>query len=170
MLKICRCECVWVGKLSVRCAIIKWLFVLTWLLIPVTAWWWCVYVFANTLYVPARSTHTMSILRGRTHTFLWIMRHTTTECSWTFSVIICRQWRIHNFIMGGRTVEGEGSMEGLCFSPEKNWIFTWKWWVLVHSRITFYVYAKIGQANGGRPPPLDPPLSVESVLAIFSAS
>jgi len=34
----------------------------------------------------------------------------------------------------------------------------------VHSNITFYVYAKIGQANGGgggRPPtptPLDPPL------------
>jgi len=25
----------------------------------------------------------------------------------------------------------------------------------VHSRITFYVYAKIGQVNGGRPPPTE---------------
>jgi len=46
----------------------------------------------------------------------------------------------------------------------------------VHSRITFYVYAKIGQANGGGeeaaapPPPMDPPLvawsqTVKSIAA-----
>ena len=57
------------------------------------------------------------------------------------------QWRIQNFIMGGGRSRGRG------LSPEKIWIFTWKWWVLVHFRITFYVYAKICQANGGRPPP-----------------
>ena len=33
-------------------------------------------------------------------------------------------------------------------------------WVLVHSRITFYVYAKIGQVDRGGPPPLNPPLLV----------
>jgi len=38
--------------------------------------------------------------------------------------------------------------------PQKKRIFTWNRWVLVHSRITFYVYAKTGQVNGGgRPPP-----------------
>jgi len=37
----------------------------------------------------------------------------------------------------------------------------WAVWDLVHSRITFYVYAKIGQVNGGgRRPPLDRPLFV----------
>ena len=31
----------------------------------------------------------------------------------------------------------------------------------MHSRITFYVYAKIGQVNGGGPPrPLNPPLGL----------
>ena len=29
----------------------------------------------------------------------------------------------------------------------------------MHSRITFYVYAKIGQVSEGRSPPLDPPLA-----------
>jgi len=64
---------------------------------------------------------------------------------------VWNQWRIQNFIMGGRTVEGEGAQP----LPRKNWIFTWNRWVLVHSRITFYVYAKIGEVNwgGGCPPP-----------------
>jgi len=50
------------------------------------------------------------------------------------------------FHNGGRTVEGEESGEGAVkfeFLPENDW------WVLVHSRITFYVYAKIAQVNGG---------------------
>jgi len=34
--------------------------------------------------------------------------------------------------------------------------------ILVHSKMTFYVYAKIGQVNGGHPPP-----SPGSATAIF---
>jgi len=69
---------------------------------------------------------------------------------------------------GGRTVEGEQSGEGAAPSPEKM-NFYLKWWVLVHSRITFYFYAKIGQVNGGgRPPrPLDPPLSFSNNLIFW---
>ena len=39
----------------------------------------------------------------------------------------------------------------------------------MHSRITFYVYAKIGQANGGAaalPAPLDPPLVVLYIILL----
>jgi len=47
----------------------------------------------------------------------------------------------------GRTVEGfwEGAV------PQKKRIFTRKWWVWGHSKMTFYVYAKIGQVKGGAP-------------------
>ena len=62
------------------------------------------------------------------------------------------QWRIHNFIMGGG--RSRGGVWGCAPCPEKKLNFyPLKWWVLVHSRITFYVYAKIGQGNGGRQPP-----------------
>jgi len=34
--------------------------------------------------------------------------------------------------------------------------------ILVHSKMTFYVYAKIGQVNGGHPPP--PPGSTTAIF------
>jgi len=72
-----------------------------------------------------------------------------------------QQWRIQNFIMEGRTVNRGGVWEGgslqkkIEFLPEKRWI-------LVHSRVTFYVYAKIGQVNGGHP--LPPPGSATAIF------
>ena len=50
--------------------------------------------------------------------------------------------------------------------PKKKMNFYLKRWVLVHSKITFYVYAKIGQVNGGRPPPVAPPLNPPLGLVI----
>ena len=52
----------------------------------------------------------------------------------------------------------DGRGEGSVPAPQKKMNFYLKRWDLVHSRITFYVYAKIGQTNGGRLPPLNPPL------------
>jgi len=55
---------------------------------------------------------------------------------------------------GGRTVEGRGLGRGCAPSPEKKLNFYQKMvCILVHSKMTFYVYAKIGQVNGGRPTP-----------------
>ena len=63
------------------------------------------------------------------------------------------------YLSGGtRTLMGaDGRGEG---SPQKKMNFHQKMvGILVHSKITFYVNAKIGQVNGGHPPPpLDPPL------------
>ena len=47
----------------------------------------------------------------------------------------------------------DGLGEGAVPLPRKKLNFCLKMVGLVHSRITFYVYAKIGQVNGGRPPP-----------------
>jgi len=63
------------------------------------------------------------------------------------------------FYNDGRGAEWGG--EGLCPSPEKNWIFSWNWWVSVHSRITFYVQKgsrkgiqdQLVRSMGGRPHP-----------------
>jgi len=56
------------------------------------------------------------------------------------------------FYNGGGRLRGRGIAP-----PQKKNEFlpeTGHRWVLVHSRITFYVYAKIGQVNGAAAPPL----------------
>jgi len=57
---------------------------------------------------------------------------------------------------GGRLIGGV--LGGAVPPPKKKMNFHQKMvGILVHSRMTFYVYAKIGQVNGGHPPrPLDP--------------
>ena len=62
------------------------------------------------------------------------------------------RWRNQNFIMGvgrSRVVLGGGCAP----SPEKMNFHQKMVGILVHSKMTFYVYAKIGQVNRGRPPP-----------------
>ena len=51
---------------------------------------------------------------------------------------------------GGQTVEGRVWGGAVPLPQKKIMNFYLKRWILVHSRITFYVYAKIGQVNGGR--------------------
>ena len=64
---------------------------------------------------------------------------------------------------GGRTVEGRGLRRGLCPLTRKKLNFHQKMvGILVHSKMTFYVYAKIGQVNGGHSP-----LPLGSTIAIF---
>ena len=62
--------------------------------------------------------------------------------------------------MGEADGRGEGAWEGAVPPPQKEMNFHQKMVdILVHSKMTFYVYAKIGQVNGGHPPPpMDPPL------------
>jgi len=69
-----------------------------------------------------------------------------------------------NFIMGA---DGRGGLGRGCAPPQKKKNFYLKKWVLVHSRITFYVYAKIGQVNRGRPPSPPPNLPLRSIGSIY---
>ena len=61
---------------------------------------------------------------------------------------------------GGADGRGDGSGEGAVPPHQKKMNFHQKMvGILVNSKMTFYVYAKIGQVNGGHQPrPLDPPL------------
>ena len=62
-------------------------------------------------------------------------------------------------LYNGGERSSEGVRGGACAPSPEKFFLTRKWWVLVHSKMTFYVYAKLGQVSGGRPRPLDPPLA-----------
>ena len=73
----------------------------------------------------------------------------------------------------GETVEGRGLGRGLCPLPRKNWIFTWKWWVLVHSRIIFFTFMQKlvrPMGGGGRPPGSATVLSCCSYVLVRSSN